>query len=149
MNQRQQSRARRDAARRDNKVHYNTGAPCKKGHYSDRWTKTGHCIKCQGERSLKYSRKPEVVAAAKTKRMMKEYGITRRQYDKALTKGCEICGVTMVEGGKSGVGICIDHNHSTGNTRGFLCNHCNRALGLFKDNKEVLIRAKEYLDEYD
>lgn len=30
--------------------------------------------------------------------------------------------------------------------KGLLCNTCNRALGLFKDNKENLINAIKYLE---
>ncbi len=39
----------------------------------------------------------------------------------------------------------IDHNHDTGEFRGVLCKQCNRALGMFKDNYEILISASEYL----
>jgi len=41
----------------------------------------------------------------------------------------------------------MDHNHTTGEFRGVLCNGCNRALGLFKDNEEVVKTALEYLRE--
>ena len=39
----------------------------------------------------------------------------------------------------------IDHNHETGEFRGVLCKTCNRALGLFKDNTEILMSAYQYL----
>lgn len=39
----------------------------------------------------------------------------------------------------------IDHNHKTGEFRGVLCKTCNRALGLFKDNPNVLMNAYNYL----
>jgi len=41
----------------------------------------------------------------------------------------------------------IDHNHDTDEVRGILCKTCNRALGMFKDSKEVLTNAIEYLEE--
>jgi hypothetical protein len=39
----------------------------------------------------------------------------------------------------------VDHNHMTGESRGLVCWHCNNALGKFRDNPEVLLRAAEYL----
>lgn len=42
---------------------------------------------------------------------------------------------------------CVDHNHTTGEIRGLLCNHCNTAIGLLKENPELFKRAISYLLE--
>lgn len=39
----------------------------------------------------------------------------------------------------------LDHNHQTNKIRGFLCNHCNRGLGGFRDDPNILQEAIEYL----
>jgi hypothetical protein len=40
----------------------------------------------------------------------------------------------------------IDHNHQSGEFRGILCKTCNRALGLFRDNPDILKSAAAYLE---
>ena len=41
---------------------------------------------------------------------------------------------------------CIDHCHITNKVRGVLCNNCNTALGLVKDNRQTLLNMLQYLD---
>ncbi len=43
----------------------------------------------------------------------------------------------------------LDHNHKTGQNRGFLCVDCNLGLGRFKDNIASLQRAIDYLIFYE
>jgi len=54
---------------------------------------------------------------------------------------CKICG-------KKQERLFVDHDHETNETRGLLCNNCNTGLGMFKDNKNNLLSAIKYLDEY-
>lgn len=51
------------------------------------------------------------------------------------------------KGGKKVGTWCLDHDHKTGKFRGWLCHDCNRALGNFKDNINLLKRALNYLEE--
>jgi hypothetical protein len=43
--------------------------------------------------------------------------------------------------------LVIDHNHDTGEVRAILCDLCNRGLGYFKDNPQLLVAASNYLLE--
>ena len=44
---------------------------------------------------------------------------------------------------------CLDHNHKTGEFRGWLCKKCNSALGWFEDDINYLKRAIKYLENND
>lgn len=53
---------------------------------------------------------------------------------------CELCGEPP---GKKAMNL--DHNHRTGNFRGWLCVRCNTALGLLRDSSDLCIAAARYL----
>ena len=42
--------------------------------------------------------------------------------------------------------LSVDHCHKTGKVRGLLCHSCNTALGLLKDNTDVMRLAINYLE---
>jgi hypothetical protein len=54
---------------------------------------------------------------------------------------CQICGL------KDRRSLNIDHCHTTGKVRGLLCDNCNKGLGLFKDNPDLLNNAVKYLGD--
>jgi hypothetical protein len=53
---------------------------------------------------------------------------------------CLIC-----QGEFTASGFHVDHCHSTGRVRGLLCSNCNRGLGMFQDDPNVLRAALSYL----
>jgi hypothetical protein len=77
----------------------------------------------------------------------RQYGITLNEYNEMLENQnykCAICGnEDEVEGRR----LAIDHCHTSGKVRGLLCGKCNRGLGLFYDNVELLNNAILYLNE--
>ncbi len=39
----------------------------------------------------------------------------------------------------------LDHDHASGQIRGFLCIDCNHGLGKLRDSADLLLRALVYL----
>jgi hypothetical protein len=82
-----------------------------------------------------------------------KYGITLEEYKKMFKEQgecCLICRTTenTVSGDRfSKISFAVDHDHSSGKVRGILCNQCNRALGMFKDRKDILESAIKYLEK--
>ena len=63
-----------------------------------------------------------------------KYGLTQDR----IPNECEVCGSTKV--------ICVDHDHSTGVIRGFLCRACNLILGIADEDFERLRLLAGYLE---
>jgi hypothetical protein len=42
----------------------------------------------------------------------------------------------------------IDHAHESRLIRGLLCTNCNKAIGHFKDDPSLLLRAIAYLNKH-
>lgn len=57
-------------------------------------------------------------------------------------EACEICGDVG-----DCKGIVFDHDHMTGKFRGWLCNRCNRVIGMVKDSSVTLKQMVQYLEE--
>lgn len=60
---------------------------------------------------------------------------------------CAICECELNKDGENkAMSAVIDHDHESEVTRGLLCNNCNRAIGLLKEDINVLQKAIYYLD---
>lgn len=85
---------------------------------------------------------PERRAEQKRRNQVRAYGITPEQYTamaEAQSGRCAICSI------KPNRELDIDHCHKTGKVRGLLCSNCNKAIGSFKDNTDILMSAIRYL----
>jgi hypothetical protein len=82
-------------------------------------------------------------------RLLKKYNISYEEFVHLLEAQdgkCAICGDILLDKPTSGKKMpSVDHNHSTGEVRGILCQRCNVGLGLFRDDICFLANAIEYL----
>lgn len=106
--------------------------------------RTAHCIACI---------KIKTDTAAEGLKL-KKYGLTVADYQALLAEQdgkCFICLMpeTNVDSRTGRVtALAVDHCHATGRNRKLLCQRCNQALGLMRDDPAMIRRAAEYLDHF-
>lgn len=77
-------------------------------------------------------------------RRCRKRGITVERYYEMLNEQkycCKTCKKYLVEGERS-----IDHCHKTNKVRGILCDNCNTAIGLLKDDPIIIKNVLGYLE---
>lgn len=147
--------SRKDAAAAGLKRYF-TGKPCKRKHLWYRSVRSRGCMKCAVKHTRKYVKKnpskkkiwdknyydknPEKCRALSRIRGHRRDNLPVALYP--MTSECEICGKTNFKRV-----LCLDHDHETGKFRGWLCDKCNNALGLFKDNIDTMRKAIAYLEK--
>ncbi len=83
---------------------------------------------------------------------LKLYGLDQEQYQRLLHEQqgrCAICRQPeRYVDSRTGEPrrLAVDHSHASGQVRGLLCGACNRGVGQFQDNPDLLRRAADYLD---
>jgi len=105
----------------------------------------------RGENPEKYAElqrrtraRPSYRLGLRRSHLMRKYGITLEQYDAMLLAqggGCAICGTPEPEG----TSLHVDHHHDSGEVRGLLCFGCNAGIGQFREDRDLLLAAAEYL----
>jgi hypothetical protein len=102
--------------------------------------------KVSATRRKHYAANKDKLNAATVKYARKrKYGVSQEQFNELLAaqnSACALCFTTEPKGRGS---FHVDHCHATGVVRGLLCHSCTTALGLFRDDTALLMRATEYL----
>ena len=107
-------------------------AICKRGHIK---TYYGTTVNSKGETVGNWGCK----VCRNLRNKAKLYGISVDEAElMEEVEACEICG------GKEDT-LNLDHDHQSGEARGYLCNQCNLGLGHFKDDPKLLRAAIKYL----
>lgn len=124
--------------------------------YNVKSTKDGkgyRCKECDNKARQKWSaNNPERSHLSQRQRNLKHrFGVDLEWYEKQFKKqnySCAICQTktNKTVGDRQFWNFSVDHCHDSGKIRGILCNNCNRALGLFQDNPELLKKAASYVE---
>jgi hypothetical protein len=73
-----------------------------------------------------------------------KFGLTPCEYDRILESQGGVCALCECPP-TPGISLHVDHDHGTGEIRGLLCVRCNNALGLFREDPDLLRRAARYV----
>jgi hypothetical protein len=124
---------------------------CKRGHVMEEHRKfhpngDSYCGACKAIRynAFRKSNPEKVALYSRRSRVRITYGLEPKEYDELLFKqnnGCAIC----AEKPKT-KSLHVDHCHTTGTVRGLLCHGCNTAIGLLKEDKDIMQKAIKYLE---
>ncbi len=95
------------------------------------------CKACTSNYHSARNNTPEGKLRKRRSYLKKKYGLTPAD----IPDECELCG--------SPDRICVDHDHVTGEVRGFLCHKCNCALGQVNDDVKILGLLIEYLEKHN
>lgn len=98
------------------------------------------CKPCRREEGRKWREGKDNMRNA---RLKYTFGITVETYEEMADIQDRLCAICKQPGARTHLDI--DHCHKTNEIRGLLCPNCNKGLGLFKDNPQLLTEALNYL----
>lgn len=80
--------------------------------------------------------------------LKRTYGVTAAEYDAEVAKRfgrCDVCGEVPNARGTNGLSLCVEHDHATGEVRGYADRDCNTMIGGAKDDPVRLAMGIVYL----
>ena len=131
------ARVVRDLSKAKGDTFYIPMKPCKHGH-ALRFSSSGNCVECH--RASVERRKLK----SQQSRIRREYGLSDSQHLEMYERqgcSCAICSKKFINRFE----LHVDHCHASMRVRGLLCQMCNQAIGLFRDDTDIIKAALEYL----
>ena len=91
-------------------------------------------------------RNPRSYAMRKKEWLKYNYGITLEIWEDMYAKQNGVCAICLKKC-KTKKQLAVDHDHNTNKIRGLLCSKCNRGIGMFEDDVNLLNKAIIYLGQ--
>ena len=106
-----------------------------------------YCKDCHKNDALQYRiRHPERFKSYNRRSSLKrKFGITEEEYLVMLEDQDYVCAICKLPEKKKN--LAVDHDHGTGKIRGLLCEKCNRGLGHFNEDLNIIENALNYLKD--
>jgi hypothetical protein len=76
--------------------------------------------------------------------LRKKFGLTVKEFSRMLESQGGVCALCKAPP-TPGISLHVDHDHGTGEVRGLLCVRCNNAIGLLRENPDLMRRAARYV----
>ncbi len=114
--------------------------------HSHRDGKKSYCKSCESKRYKKWrvSKLEELRYKDRVLYYTRKYNFSIEEAEAFLENRlgiCEIC--------KENSLLVVDHNHKTNKVRGFICSHCNSAIGYIRENIKICKNIILYLEKYN
>ncbi len=95
-----------------------------------------------------YKRSGRRAVSSRKSYLKRTYGLTPETYDALLVAQEGVCAICdrAPEGDEL---FHVDHHHGDGEVRGLLCGTCNRGLGQFQDDADLLREAARYVEGHE
>lgn len=167
----------RELALKENRTTYN-GKPCKNCNSTLKTVCDSSCVECNRNRSRKIQAMKRIDGSNKSTRQKYEkgdagkacrkryhssekgkannrksqlknkYNMTIEDYNLLLelqNHSCKICSLHINDHSRN---LAVDHCHTTGKVRSLLCDNCNVALGLVKEDIKIMHNMIKYMEDY-
>lgn len=82
------------------------------------------------------------------RKLQANYGMSIQDYEEMLEAQDHRCMICRRHKSNFQKGLVVDHCHKIGHVRALLCGPCNKGLGLFRDDPELLKKCIRYLEIY-
>lgn len=122
--------------------------PQRAKEFSQKWRAKNHAKDLANKAKYRAENKEKIAEGFRRHVLKKEYGLSLEDYNYMLEKQGGVCAICkqLCSTKRS---LAVDHNHVTGKIRSLLCRDCNVALGLMKENPELLRDAACYLEQHE
>ncbi len=106
-----------------------------------------HCKTCKAAYTQSWAKRNAESLASRNrdKHLARTYGLSQEGYETLLALQGGVCAIC--KRAATAKAFHVDHDHTSGNVRGLLCDNCNRGLGCFKDDIERLASAIAYVSK--